>query len=88
MKTYKTLTDEELSLNDLTIDQQGVLERVQECFNKKPSWVTFSSFWMQEVARLAKNGNRKEVADSVLFRICQDLESRLGIDQGYTREAD
>ena len=51
-------------------------------FKSHPEWTRFGAWWMKELAR--KGIGKK----SPLFRICDDLEARIGIAQGKASPPD
>ncbi len=50
--------------------------KVQERFEESPEWSEFSAWWTRELEQSGLT------VASVAYRICQDLEARLGIAQG------
>lgn len=90
MKTtnYITLKGEEINIEDLPSGHKEILREVAEYFKESPDWNDFSNFWLGKMRILSQNGNRKELARSPLFRVFQDMASRLGINQGYMRLGD
>jgi hypothetical protein len=88
MKIYKPLNGEEFDLDALPSNHQEIWRDVEKEFNKSPGWNDFSNFWRGRMTSLVRNGNRSQVAAAPIFKICQDLESRLGIEQGYIKKGD
>jgi hypothetical protein len=75
-QTYRTLTGKALDLGRLATSERQYLAAVVEKYRASPEWTRFASWWMTEIARHGLG------RDSAAYRICQDLEGRLGIFQG------
>jgi hypothetical protein len=75
-RTYRTITGRHLDLGDLGQVERDFLGAVHEKYEAAPEWSAFASWWASELrtAGLAEG--------SAAYRICQDLEARLGIVQG------
>lgn len=65
-----------VDLGFLASSERQYLSAVVEKYKAGPEWSGFASWWMTEIARHGLG------RDSVVYRICQDLEGRLGIFQG------
>ncbi len=76
MKAYPLITGRQVDLAKLTIEETRLLEVVREQYQRRPSWNKFGAFWISKFhdARLDES--------SPVYRVCQDLEARLGIAQG------
>ncbi len=72
---YKTITGRPFDLRKLTVEERRVLAYVILLYRERPEWTTFANKWQ---AWLRESGLPHT---SVVYRICQDLESRLGIEQ-------
>jgi len=79
---YRTLTGRSVELTKLTADERACLGAVVEKYRTHPEWTRFAAWWMKELAR------RGVERTSVLFKICDDLEARLGIAQGKASAPD
>lgn len=88
MKEYKTLKDEAYNIQSLSREEKAVYEKVYSLFEKNPDWPEFSTYWKDKLMEEFKNKGTEEIVSLPIFRICQDLSSRLGIKQGYIREVD
>jgi two-component system cell cycle sensor histidine kinase/response regulator CckA len=73
---YPTATGFELELGDLTATEVTFLNGILREYQRKPDWTQFSAWWTKEVLKSGLG------SDSRVYRICQDLEARLGIAQG------
>jgi len=76
MKVYPLITGRRVDLSKLSIEEKELLGVVREQYQRKPAWSKFGSFWVSKFneARLDES--------SPVYRVCQDLEARLGIAQG------
>ncbi len=72
---YRTITGRRLKLDALSAGERKFLAAVEKKFRARPEWTEFASWW---VSRFRKTGLP---ASSVMRRVCQDLEARLGIAQ-------
>jgi hypothetical protein len=81
-RTYRTITGRRLGLGELDATERRFLAAVQEEYEHEPEWSAFASWWS---AGLRAAGVPRS---SVVYRICQDLEARLGIAQGTVAPPD
>ncbi|MBM3471490.1 MAG: hypothetical protein FJX73_11975 [Armatimonadetes bacterium] len=81
-ETFQTITGRTLSLEGLEEREREFLAAVQRMYEEQPEWSEFASWWAEAFRR-----SRLSV-DSVCYRICQDLEARLGIVQGKVSPPD
>lgn len=88
MKIYTTLENEKYDCDQLTPAHKAFLAKVFRYYARKPSWDKFANFWLSKGNELWKGIKGKELVNLPSYKICQDLEARLGIEQGYTREKD
>ncbi len=88
MKYYKTLHDIEYDLDSLSSPHKNFIKRMISYYKKNPHWNVFSNHWINEGRKIWENMKRKDVIKHPTFKICQDMESRLGIKQGYVRQTD
>jgi len=79
---FATLTGRTVDLGALNRLEREALSAVVEKYRTQPEWTRFGAWWMKE---LAKQGIQHE---SALYRICDDLEARLGIAQGKASPPD
>ena len=88
MKQYQTLKQEMYDLDALPPEQHSIYEAVWDVYQQKPDWDTFTAFWLAQVERLHPQCTRKDITETPIFKICEDLDARLAINQGYTRPSD
>ena len=88
MKQYRTLKHDIYDLDALPPDQQRMYEAVWEFYQREPDWDTFTAFWLAHIERLHPQLTRQEITETSIFNICEDMDARLAIHQGYTRPSD
>jgi hypothetical protein len=90
MNTYTDLRGTIFGVSGLPADERDLVERLQAEASKAPEWTEFRNYWMAEVDRFysAKGISRRQILDTVGYRIGEDLKSRLGIAQGEIRLGD
>ena len=86
--TYTTLLDESYSLQHLPKRDQAIALQLIERAKANPDWNEFSN-WAREACQPAfAELAPKQIPESPLYRIAQDLEMRLGVKQGKARLPD
>ena len=81
-RAFRTITGRTLDLTALREDERRFLASVQRRYEERPEWSEFATWWVREL-RQAGLGE-----GSVAYRICQDLEARLGIAQAKVAPPD
>lgn len=83
--SYSTLEGAQVSLGRLTAEERRFLGQMIGHFKKGDSYLDFENFYMDPdsigfryAARLGES-----VAETPLYRVCDDLARRVGIRQGY-----
>lgn len=87
-KSYVTLENSNINIRLLSEQEYEFLRKVKRYYSEKPDWNVFSNYWLKEGQKIWGGRPKKEVVDLPVFMICQDLEMRLGIEQGKTRLPD
>jgi transcriptional regulator with XRE-family HTH domain len=73
---YRTITGRKLDLSKLAEPERKLLREALECVDKGGGWNRFAAWWL-------KTFHESGLPDSSpVFRICRDLEARLGITEG------
>lgn len=88
---YKTLYDEEFEINSLPPECKAAYLDIKGFYDKKPDWCVFGNYWHAKVDFVFKRKTKRDMEkkiNSALWRIAEDLESRLGIEQGHVRPTD
>ena len=81
-REYQTITGRQISLSKLGRTEKQLLARVQQRYNSRLEWTRFAAWWNAEFTKSGLNTR------SPVYRICQDLEARLGIHQGSVSPPD
>jgi transcriptional regulator with XRE-family HTH domain len=81
-RIYSTITGRVLRLDGLSADERAFLADVRQRYSQGPEWTEFAAWWMSEFEHAGLS------MDSPAYRICQDLEARLGIAQGKVAPPD
>jgi len=79
---YQTITGRRIPISNLREAEYGFLERVGKKYNARQDWTRFAAWWNAEFNATGLT------TSSVVYRICQDLEARLGIKQGKVSPPD
>src|SRR3989304_1842488 len=82
MPIYRTITRRPLDLSKLTREERPFIAHVNAMYKKSPEWSRFAAWWVRE---FAKRGLKTR---GLAYRICQDLEARLGIAQRKVAQPD
>jgi transcriptional regulator with XRE-family HTH domain len=79
---YRTITGRKLDLSALTETERTLLREALERVRKVGGWNRFAAWWLKAFneSGLAEN--------SPVFRVCRDLEARLGIGEGKVAPPD
>src|SRR5438552_3776211 len=79
---YQTITGGRISLSGLSDVEYVFLDMVAKKYNARQDWTRFAAWWN---AKFKTSGLSTA---SVVYRICNDLEARLGINQGKVSPPD
>jgi transcriptional regulator with XRE-family HTH domain len=74
-RSYQTITGRHIPLSKLSKTEKSFLARIGQKYKARQEWTRFAAWWNSEF-----NATGVSTA-SAAYRICQDLEARLGIDQ-------
>lgn len=87
---YVDLHGRVYALAGLDDEEQAVLNKLKRLAASNPEWHEYHNAWLPEVDRLysSRGLNRREIVETVVYRIGQDLGSRLAIEQGKARRSD
>lgn len=88
--TYWDLYGQSVSLADLDTKERELLERIRERAAENPDWNAFDAFWWREVAKFydLRGLPRESSMRRPVYRVAQDLSSRIAIDAGLARQPD
>jgi transcriptional regulator with XRE-family HTH domain len=79
---YQTITGRHIPSSKLNRSEKDFLTRVQQKYHGRLEWTRFAAWWNAEFTRTGLP------TKSPVYRICQDLEARLGIQQGSVSPPD
>ena len=84
---YVTLGGQEILLSGLAREERRLLSRLRQRARTQPSWTEFGNFWTREVATFydARGVPRTQSRRGPIYRVAQDLCSRLGVAVGLAR---
>lgn len=87
---YIDLKGREFSLAELDADERTLLKSLEQRADRAPPWHEFANFWMKLVGEFydGRGLSRSQVRHTALYRIAQDLASRLAVEQGVARVPD
>ena len=90
IEIYTDLHGKEHSLSGLTAPERSTLARLKKLAAANPDWMTYSNQLMVELEKLlpASGKSRREFTQSLVYRLGQDIGSRLGVAQGKMRLSD
>jgi hypothetical protein len=87
---YVDLQGRVLALAELDKAERAAVEKLQALAETHPEWSAYRNGWLSEVQRLyAPRGlSRSQMTETVVYRVGQDLGSRLAFGQGKARRSD
>jgi hypothetical protein len=87
---YTTLKGEVIPLTALDADERRLLDELTDFQRNHPDWASFSNHWLGRVAEFyaARGLARRQVRDTAVYRVAQDLDSRLAVRAGLARVPD
>jgi hypothetical protein len=81
-RSYRTITGGQIPLSGLNKTEKKFLALVSQKYQVRLEWTRFAAWWNAEFNRSGLG------VGSSVYRICQDLEARLGINQGTVSPPD
>jgi len=87
---YVDLEGNAVALDGLDAGERRLLARLRRRARTHPAWSEFGTYWMRAVAEFydARGLSRTAALRTPVYRIAQDLCSRLGIAAGLVRPPD
>jgi hypothetical protein len=87
---YVDIYGNEISLTGLDADERRLLARLRRRARTHPDWCDFDNRWTRAVAALydARGVRRAEARRTAVYRVAQDLSSRIAIASGMARLPD
>ncbi len=88
--TYTDLRGRQYFFADLDGDEKKLIARLKRRIKTHGDWYDYENYWIKTVGDfyLKRGLSRKEVTETALWKIAQDLGSRIGIEQGLMRVPD
>lgn len=88
--SYVTLKGEAVSLSSLDNEERKLLTRLKRRAKTHPDWNDFENYWGCLLADFydGRRAPREKSSQTGLFRIAQDLSSRLAVAAGIARPPD
>ncbi|MCK5606363.1 hypothetical protein KAR91_30965 [Candidatus Pacearchaeota archaeon] len=83
---YKTIYGRKYDIDSFPDKHKKYYERIKTFLKTKPSWNEFSNFWRFDMLRYLDGYTRKKLVELPIYKICGDLEGRIGIAQGCVRK--
>jgi hypothetical protein len=79
-----------IGLTDLDAEEWRLLSRLRRRARTHPDWNDFDNYWMQAVADFydARGMSRAASRRTAVYRVAQDLSSRLAVAAGLARPPD
>ena len=89
-ESYTDLHGRQHSLAGLTKPERAALQRLRKLAVGNPDWMVYSNQFVAEMENLLPSAgtSRRELTQSIVYRVGQDLGSRLGVGQGKMRLSD
>src|SRR5688572_7151322 len=87
---YVDLDGRDICLGHLDAEERKLLTRIRRRARTHPDWGDFRNYWVAAVAKFydARRVPRKVSREGAVFRVAQDLSSRLGIAEGVIQPDD
>lgn len=88
--TYVDLRGQQFPLSDLDDEERKLVARLKRRVKSHPDWHDYENYWTRAVAEFydTRGLTRKQSRQTAVYRIAQDLGSRLAIDAGLARLPD
>ena len=85
---YEDLAGRRWDLSSLTTRERAFLRSFVKRVNGGVPWPALCGSWRLKLLQLCHGRSRKDVVRLPLYAVCQDIESRVGIGQGFFRQRD
>ena len=85
---YVDLAGRRWDLSLLSVKERRLVQSVVARANKGTAWPELSSHWRRALIELHRDLSGRDLVRRPVYAICQDIASRVGIDQGYFRQRD
>ena len=87
---YVNLKGDFVSVADLTKAERKLVAELKRQAKQIGDWNEFENYWTRTVADFYKDSGltRKQIRETAIYRIAQDLGSRLAVEAGIARAPD
>lgn len=87
---YIDLSGRHIRLDRLSDDERALVECLEGRAKGRPDWSDFENYWTKAVAEFyePQGLTRSQIRKTSVYRIAQDLGSRLAVDSGLARTPD
>src|SRR5690606_27640316 len=89
-KTYTDCQGNTFSLSALDADELALIDELQKFAAEKPEWTVFRNRYTPTLANFyePRGLTRRQITETLPWRIAQDLASRIGLAEGWMRPGD
>lgn len=87
-KSYEDLSGRRWILAELTAKERQLVWSVLKRAKQSTAWPELSSSWRRALLKVHPHLSGKDLVRLPVYAICQDIASRVGIEQGYFRQHD
>jgi hypothetical protein len=87
---YRDLDGNEISLGSLDMAERKLIATLKRRASAAPDWHEFGNFWRSLVGDFykARGMPRTRITRTPVWRVAEDLDGRLAVDQGFARVPD
>jgi hypothetical protein len=89
-EVYVDLDGREICLGHLDAEERKLLARIRRRARTHPDWDAFDNYWTRAVGEFydARGVSRKVSREGAVYRVAQDLSSRIALAAGLVRVGD
>lgn len=87
-KPYEDLGGHQWDLSSLSTKERRLVRSVVTRANKGTVWPELSSYWRRALIEMHRHLSGRDLVRLPVYAVCQDIASRVGIEQGYFRQRD
>lgn len=85
---YEDLAGRRWDLSSLRVRERRLVKSVVARANKGTAWPELSSYWRRGLIEVHRHLSGRDLVRLPVYAVCQDIASRVGIEQGYFRQRD
>ena len=83
MRFYITTDNKLFILDELSQEHRNFIDELISFYDKDPEWPVLGDHWLKEII---EKFDFEKIWGLPILKICQDLESRIGIKQGFIQK--